>query len=46
MEVEVPFHNNTIGNFMIYQSRLETNLLQLFAHSENWEWFSVLSVIN
>jgi len=31
---------------MIYQSRLETNLLQLFAHSENWEWFSVLSVIN
>jgi len=28
---------------MIYQDRLETNLLQLFAHGENWEWFSIIS---
>jgi len=24
---EVPFHNSIIGNFMVYQDRLETNLL-------------------
>jgi len=27
MGTEVPFHNNIIGNFMVYQYRLETNLL-------------------
>jgi len=26
------FHNRIIGNFMVYKKRLETNLLQLFAH--------------
>jgi len=31
------------GNFMVYQDRLETNLLQLFAHPETSERFSVIS---
>ena len=26
---------------MVYQDRLETNLLQLFVHPENSEWFSI-----
>jgi len=26
----VLFHNSIIGNFVVYQDRLETNLLQLF----------------
>jgi len=30
--VEVPFHNSIIDNFMIYQGRPETSLLQIFAH--------------
>jgi len=30
---------------MAYQDRLETNLLQLFQHQENSEWFSNISVI-
>jgi len=34
-----------MGNFMVYQYRLETNLLQLFAQPENSEQFSVSSVI-
>jgi len=42
---EGAFSNNSIGNFMIYQDRLETNLLKLFAHLENSEWFSIVSVI-
>jgi len=29
------FHNNIVGNFMIYQDRFETNLLQLFVQQEN-----------
>jgi len=32
---EVPFHNSITGNVMVYHDRLETNLLQLFAHPEN-----------
>jgi len=32
------FHNSIIGNFMVYQHRLETNLLQLFGHPENPEY--------
>jgi len=36
---EVPFHDNIIGNFMVYQYRIETNLLQLFALRENSEGF-------
>jgi len=42
---EVPFHNSIIDNFMVYQDRLETNLLQLFGHPEISEWFSIISVI-
>jgi len=36
---EAPFHNSIIGNFMVYQDRVEVNLLQLFAHPENTECF-------
>jgi len=42
---QVPLNCSIINNFMIYQDRLETNLLQLFAHTENSERFSTLSVI-
>jgi len=31
---------------MNYQDRLKTNLLQLFVHPENSEWFSIISIIN
>jgi len=30
---EVPFHNSILGNFMVYQDRLEINLLQPFGHT-------------
>jgi len=30
-EAEVSFHNNTTGHFMVYQHRIKTNSLQLFA---------------
>ena len=33
------FHYSIVGNFMVYQDRIETNLLQLFAQQENSEWF-------
>jgi len=42
---DVPFHNSIIGNFIVYQDRIETHLLKLSAHSENSEWFSVTPVI-
>ena len=42
---DVPFHNSIIGNFIVYQDRIETFLLKLCAHPENSEWFSVISVI-
>jgi len=29
---------------MICQDRLQTNLLQLFGHTQNSEWFSIISV--
>jgi len=35
--VEVPFHSSIIGHLRVYKDRLETNLLQLFAHPENAE---------
>ena len=38
----VPFHNRIIGNFMVYQSWLETKSLQIFAHPENSEMFSII----
>jgi len=31
------FHNSITGNFVVYQDRLETNLLKLFRHPENSE---------
>jgi len=31
MGAEVPLHNRTIRNFVVYEDQLETNLLQLFA---------------
>jgi len=32
---DMPFHNNIIGNFMVYEDRLEKSLLQLFQRPEN-----------
>jgi len=43
--VEVPFHDSIVDNFMFYQDKLETNLLQLFAHPDNSEWFSIIFAI-
>ena len=43
--VEVSYHNNIIGNFMVYQDRLETNLCSYFEHPENSEWVSIITVI-
>ena len=31
---------------MICQDRLETDLLQLFAHTYSWEWFPIIAVIS
>ena len=42
---EVPFYKIFIGNFMVYQDRIETNLLQPFAHPEISERFSIISCI-
>jgi len=39
------FDNNIIDNFIVYQGRFETKLLQLFAHPENSECFSANSAI-
>ena len=36
---KVPFRNSITGHFMVYKDWLETNVLQLFAHPENSEWF-------
>ena len=41
----VPFYENIVSNFMVYQDRIETNLLQLFAHLETSDWFSIISGI-
>jgi len=41
----LPFHNSIIGTFIVYQDGIETVLLKLYAHPENSEWFSVISVI-
>jgi len=42
---EVPFYESIIGNFMVCQDLIETNLLQLFEHPEASEWFSIISGI-
>ena len=41
---EVPFLKSIMVNLMVYHYRLETNLLQLFAHPETSEWYSMISV--
>jgi len=38
------FYNSSMGILTVYQDLVETNLLQLFAHPENSEWFSVISI--
>ena len=43
--MDASLHDIVIGNFMFYQDRLEANLLQLFAHPENSEWFSVILLL-
>ena len=40
---DVPIYKSTISNLMVYQDRNETNLLQLFAHPETSECFSIIS---
>jgi len=42
---DLPFSNNIIGNFIVYQDRIETVLLKLCAHPENLKGFSAISVI-
>jgi len=42
---EAFFRNSIIGNSKVYKDRLETNLLQLFGHPGNSEWFSIIFVI-
>jgi len=42
---EVPLNTRVIGHFMVCKVRHETNLLQLFAHPENSQWFSMIFVI-
>jgi len=43
---QLPLHNSILSNFMIHQDGLETNLLQLLAHTQNSGWFSIISVIS
>ena len=38
----MPFYEDIISNFMVYQDRTETYLLQLFAHPETSDWFSII----
>jgi len=39
------FIKNIVRSFMVYQDRIETNLLQQLAHPETSEWFSIISGI-
>jgi len=39
------FHSSIIGNLMVYQDRLETNLLHLLAHPDNLECFAIIYII-
>ena len=39
------FLNSIVGNFVIYQDWLQTNLLQLFGHLEDLESFFIIDVI-
>ena len=42
----MPIHTSIESNFMIYQDQFEAYFLQLFAHTLNSEWFSIISVIS
>ena len=44
-QMEVPFYKSIVVDFMVYQDRIETNLLQLVAHLETSEWFSIIAGI-
>jgi len=35
-QMEVPFYKSIVVDFMVYQDRIETNLLQLVAHLETF----------
>ena len=39
------FQNIIVSNFVAYQDRIDTNLLQLFAHPEDSKWFSIIYVV-
>jgi len=39
---EMLFYKSITSNFMGYQGRFETNLLQLFVHPETSEWLSIM----
>jgi len=43
---EVLFPNNIIGDFVVYQCRIETHSWKLFVHQEKSEVFSIFSVNN
>jgi len=43
MGVEVSFYESIMSNFMVCQDRLETNLLQLFAHPKFSERLCIIS---
>jgi len=45
MGTDVPFYDSIIGNFIVYQDRIETDLLKLCVHPKNSEWFSVISIV-
>jgi len=45
LQANLPVTKRIIGDFIVYQDRIETVLLKLCAHPENSEWFSVMSVI-
>jgi len=45
-EEEVPFHKVSEVISWFIKIDLETNFLQLFAHAETSEWFSIISVIS
>ena len=41
----MPFNNSILGRFMVCKDRFEPNILHLFAHPENSEWFSITFVL-
>jgi len=39
----VPFYKSTVRNFIVYQHRIQNDLLQLFVHTETSKRFSIIS---